>query len=71
MRVYLKVTASLPKLPEATLYPDNVLLWHVSDYQHPFRLCVPSDSVPGRYSMEWDKSGDDYSIETIGDEIYS
>jgi hypothetical protein len=32
---------------------------------------VPIDAVPGSYSLEWSKTGDDYEKDIEGDEVYS
>lgn len=60
MRVFLKVSGSIPKIPSATFYPDYVLLWNTSHKYKEFRVGVPIDAVPGTYSLEWTKTGDDY-----------
>lgn len=46
-------------------------MWDVSDYQTFFRVGVPYNTTPGAYTIEWSKTGDDYSASVVGDEIYT
>ena len=71
MRVYLKVNGVMPKMPSGRIYPSNLLLWQISEQSLSYRVAVPVDTTPGQYTLEWTKTGDDYSLTTIGDEIYT
>mmetsp|Transcript_13398 Transcript_13398/g.2107 ORF Transcript_13398/g.2107 Transcript_13398/m.2107 type:complete len:223 (-) Transcript_13398:1055-1723(-) len=71
MRVILQLTAQIPRLKDAIIYPNYLILWDISDYSTNFRIAVPYDTTPGLYTLEWTKTGDDYSANVVGDEIYT
>jgi len=71
MRVDLQLTGLMPRVLTARLSPTNVLTFHTSLSQVQTCIAVPVSLTPGTYNLQWAKTGDEYSLSSDNQSIYS